>query len=331
LFKTRITEMLGIEYPILEGGMVRVGTGKLAAAVSNAGGLGMISSHDYPSREELRDEIRKTRSLTDKPFGINVGFWPTLYNLDLRELIDTAIEEGIKVFETSGHIVEDDVKRIRKDNVIHIHKVARLRDAKTAERLGADAVTIVGYECGGGAPLEEITTLIQVPQVVDAVKIPVLAGGGVSDARGFVTALALGAVGVVIGTRFMLTQESMVHQSIKETLLKAKASDTLLVQRSIRIGERVIKNERAEKVLAMEEKGATLEELLPFIAGGEQARQAWAEGDFDTLLPCGQVVGLIHDIPTVKEVIDNIIGDARGIIGRLSSLAALGESREAEK
>jgi nitronate monooxygenase len=183
-------------------------------------------------------------------------------------------------------------------------------------------VTIVGYECGGGAPLEEITTLIQVPQVVDAVKIPVLAGGGIGDARGFVTALALGAVGVVIGTRFMLTQESMVHQSIKETLVKAQASDTMVVQRSIRIGERVIRNERAQKVLAMEEKGATLEELLPFIAGGEDTRRAWAEGDFDTLLPCGQVIGLIHGIPTVKEVVDNIMKGAREIIGRLSSLAA---------
>jgi len=322
LFKTKITEMLGIEYPIIEGGMVRVGTGKLAAAVSNAGGLGIISSHDYPSKEQLRDEIGKTKNLTDKPFGINIGFWPTLSGLDRGELIDTAIEEGVKVFETSGHIVEDDVKRIRKGSVIHIHKVARLRDARTAERLGADAVTIVGYECGGGAPLEEITTMIQVPQVVDAVKIPVLAGGGIGDARGFVTALALGAVGVVIGTRFMLTQESMVHQSIKETLVKAQASDTTVVQRSIRIGERVISNERAQKVLAMEEKGATLEELLPFISGGEETRRAWAEGDFNTLVPCGQVVGLIHGIPTVKEVVDNIIKDAREIIGRLSSLAA---------
>lgn len=321
MFKTKITEMLGIKYPIIEGGMVRVGTGKLAAAVSNAGGLGMISSNDYPSREQLKAEIRKTRSLTDKPFGINVGFWPTLSSLDRGELVDAAIEEGIKVFETSGHIVEADVKRIRKGNVVHIHKVARLRDARTAERLGADAVTIVGYECGGGAPLEEVTTMIQVPQVVDAVKIPVLAGGGIADARGFVAALALGAAGVVIGTRFMITQESMVHQNIKETLVKGQASDTIVVQRSIRVGERVIKNERAQKVLAMEEKGATLEELLPFIAGGEKAQRAWAEGDFDTLLPCGQVVGIIHDIPTVKEVIDNIIKGAREIIGGLFSLA----------
>lgn len=318
MFKTKITEMLGIEYPIIEGGMVRVGTGELAAAVSNAGGLGMISSHDYPSREQLRDEIRKTRSLTDKPFGINIGFWPALVDLDRGGLIDTAIEEGIKVIETSGRIGEDDVKGIRKGNVIHIHKVARLRDARTAERLGADAVAIVGYECGGGAPLEEITTMIQVPQAVDAVKIPVLAGGGIGDARGFVAALALGAAGVVIGTRFMLTQESMVHQSLKETLVKAQASDTVLIQRSIRIGERVIKNERAEKVLAMEEKGATLEELLPLLAGGEAARRAWAEGDFNTIIPCGQVIGLIHDIPTVKEMVDNIIKGAREIIGRLS-------------
>ena len=138
----------------------------------------MISSHDYPSREQLKDEIRKTRSLTDKPFGINIGFWPALVQLDRGGLIDTAIEEGIKVIETSGRIGEDDVKGIRKGNVIHIHKVARLRDARTAERLGADAVAIVGYECGGGAPLEEITTMIQVPQAVDAVKIPVSAGGG---------------------------------------------------------------------------------------------------------------------------------------------------------
>ena len=322
MFKTQVTEMLGIEYPLIEGGMVRVGTGELAAAVSNAGGLGMISSHDYPSREQLRDEIRRVRSLTDKPFGINIGFWPALIKVDRGELIDTTIEEGVRVFETSGHITEDDVKRIRQGNVIHIHKVARLRDARTAERLGVDIVTIVGYECGGGSPMEEITTMIQVPQVVDAVKIPVLAGGGIGDARGFVAALALGAAGVVIGTRFMLTQESMVHQRLKETMVEAQASDTVLIQRSIRIGERVIKNERAEKVLALEERGATLEELLPLLVGGEEARRAWTEGDHNTIFPCGQVVGLIHDIPTVKEVVDSIIKGASEIIGRVSSLAA---------
>ena len=322
LFRTRITEMLGIKYPILEGGMVRVGTGELAAAVANTGCFGMISSHDYPSRELLKAEIKKARSLTDKPFGINVGFWPTISTLDRGELIDTALEEGIKVIETSGHIVEDDVKRIRKGKVIHIHKVARLRDARSAERLGVDAVTIVGYECGGGSPMEEITTMIQVPQVVDAVKIPVLAGGGIGDARGFVAALSLGASGVVMGTRFMMTRDSMVHQSIKEKLVKAEAADTVLIQRSIRVGERVVKNERAEKILAMEQRGAKLEELLPFLVGGEIARRAWDEGNFDTLVPCGQVIGLINDIPTVKEVVDNIVKGAQEIIKGLSSLAA---------
>ncbi|OIP26025.1 MAG: nitronate monooxygenase [Chloroflexi bacterium CG_4_10_14_0_8_um_filter_46_9] len=324
MFKTRITEMLGIEYPIICGGMQYVSNAELVAAVSNAGGMGILAVGNFGSKEELRDEIRKIKTLTDKPFGVNVTFMPTLRIIDREGLIDTAIEEGASAIETSGRITEAHVQRIKKGKVKHIHKVARLRDARTAERLGVDAVAIVGFECGGAPPMDEITTFIQVPLVADAVNLPVIAGGGIGDARGFVAALALGADGVVMGTRFMITKESLVHQNVKDAVIRAKETDTVPVLRSLRSMERVFKNEVARKVIEMENRGATLDELVPLISG-DKVRASWEKGDINSaILPCGQVIGLINEVPTVKEVIDDMVSGAEDILNRLTRMIRAG-------
>ena len=321
MFKTRITEMLGIEYPIICGGMQYVSNAELVAAVSNAGGLGLLAVGNFEDKDALRNEIRKIRKLTDKPFGVNVTFLPIMRFIDREGLMDIALEEGASVFETSGRITEDHVRRIKGGGAKHIHKVARLRDARSGERLGADAITIVGFECGGAPPMDDVTTFIQVPLAVDAVSVPVLAGGGVGDARGFVAALALGAEGVVMGTRFMVTKESLIHANAKEVMIKATQSDTIPLMRSLGTMERVYKNEVAEKVVEMENKGATLDELSSLIMG-KSVREAFETGNVDKgILPCGQITGLIKDVPSVKELIDGMISGARDIMERLNGIA----------
>lgn len=321
MFKTRITELLGIQYPIVCGGMQYVSDAELVAAVSEAGGLGILAVGNFEEKDALRNEIRKIRKLTKKPFGVNATFLPMMRFIDREGLMDVALEEGATVFETSGRITEDHARRIKNGGAKHIHKVARVRDAISGERLGADAIAIVGFECGGAPPMDDITTLIQVPLAVNAVKVPVLAGGGIGDARGFVAALALGAEGVVMGTRFMLTKESRVHPKAKEVMIKATQSDTIPVMRTLGTMERVYKNAVAEKVVEMERRGATLEELSEFIMG-KDVREAFETGNTDKgVLPCGEVIGLINDVPSVKEVIDGIISGARDIVERLNRIA----------
>jgi NADH:quinone reductase (non-electrogenic) len=318
LFQTRVTEMLGIGYPIIEGGMMWLGVAELAAAVSNAGGFGIIACGNFPEAETLKAEIRKLKNLTDKPFGVNVSVMPTFRPVDRGALIDISVEEGARAIETAGRDALQFAERIKRGKTRWIHKCARVRDAITAERSGADMVTVVGYECGGAPPQNEITTFILVPLVVDAVKIPVLAGGGIGDARGFVAALALGAEGVVMGTRFIATRECRAHPNIKEAIVKARETDTTLVQRSIGTMERVLRNKTAETVLAMEKRGASLEELKEFIMG-ERARKSWLEGDVDLgILPSGQIIGQIRDVVSVQELIHNIIEGAITIHQRIS-------------
>ena len=322
MLKTKITEMLGIKYPIICGGMQWVSDARLVAAVGEAGGIGMLTAGNYSSKEELRAEIRKVKKASDKPFGVNVTFMPSLRVIDREGQIDTAIEEGATVIETSGKITEEQAKRIKKGRVKHIHKVARLRDARTAERLGVDAVTIVGFECGGAPPMDDITTFIQVPLVVNAVSIPVLAGGGIGDGRGLAAALALGAEGVVVGTRFMITRESLVHQNIKDAMVKARETDTVLVLRSLRSMERVLKNSTALKVLEIESRDGGLEELASLIAG-RKVEESLEKGDIDSaILPCGQIIGLIDNVPSVKEVIDNMVQGAEETLRRLNRMLA---------
>jgi nitronate monooxygenase len=320
MFPTKVTEMLGIEHPIICGGMMWVSEATLIAAVSEAGGLGILASNMFPDRKSLQREIRKIKSLTKKPFGVNINLFPALRPPNNQELIEVCIEEGVRAIETSGRSPEEYVKQIKDGGITLIHKVARIKDAKKAEGLGADIVGIIGYECGGAPPMDETTTLIQVPLAADALNVPVLAGGGIGDGRGLVAALALGASGVIMGTAFMATEECQIHPNIKEAIVRAQATDTIPLLRSIRSMERVLKTSLAMRVYEMEQKGASFEELIPLIAG-EKSLTAWQGGEVEEgLIPLGQVVGLISRVKTVKELIDGIVQEAEAVVRRLGSL-----------
>ena len=321
MFKTRVTEMLGIRYPIIQGAMLRASLAELAAAVSNAGGLGIIASAIFPSAKELRDEIRKAKSLTDKPFGVNINLFPATRPMPNEEYIDTLIEEGVKVVSTSGvRSPEPYMERLKKSNVTVIHKVTTVKHAVRGEEVGADMIAAIGFEQGGNMGMDDVPTLVLIPRVVDSVTVPVLAGGGIADGRGFIAALALGAEGVVIGTRFLATHECNIHPNYKEWMLRSTESDTVVTQRSIKNTHRVLKNEAADKVQEMEAKGASVEEFFTVIKG-EMGRRVMEEGELDAgMALCGLNVGLIHDVVSVKELIDDIINQAEIIGERLDSL-----------
>ncbi|MEE9401533.1 MAG: nitronate monooxygenase [Dehalococcoidia bacterium] len=318
-FKTRVTEILGVEHPLIMGTMHGQSNAELVAAAANAGAFACIASTMYSTSQALREEIRKAKSLTDKPFGVNINLFPMIRPQNIDEYIDAVLEEGVTVIETAGRSPEELVDHIKKGNAKLMHKCARLRDARKAESLGADLVEIVGFECGGHPSREGIGGLVLIPQVVDAVQIPVIAGGGIADARGFVAALALGAEGVLMGTRFLASRECLLHLNLKSRLVDVMSTESTLVLGTIGDPIRVLRTELVSKVQELEEKGATLEDLLPLVAG-EKSREAMSAGDVDnSLLPCGQVVGMIRDIPTVKELIDSIINGAIAVQERLSN------------
>ncbi|MGQ9510262.1 MAG: NAD(P)H-dependent flavin oxidoreductase [Thermodesulfobacteriota bacterium] len=319
MFETRLTQLLGIKYPILQGGLQWLATAQLASAVSEAGGLGIISSLSFPDQDSLRREIRLMKQKTHNPFGVNLSMLPELTKGDrTNEILEVLLEERVPVVETSGRSPEPFVQKLKDHNIKLIHKVPSVRFAKKAESIGADAVTIVGFECGGHPGMEDVTSLVLIPIAADSVRIPIIAGGGIADARGFLAALALGAEGVVMGTRFVLTKECPAHHSIKERFLRAKETDTMLIQRSIRNVARVIRNKAAEMALSMEEKGASLEELMTIISG-QMSKEAYEKGDTEgAIFACGQCVGLIHEIKSVKEVIEGIVKEAYSILQRLN-------------
>ena len=323
MFATRLTEMLGIEYPIIQGGLQWLATAQLASAVSEAGGLGIISSHTFPDQESLRKEIRRMKQETSKPFGVNPSILPGLTNEDqMMELLKVVSEEKVPVVETSGRSPEPFIQKLKSEGIKLIHKVPSVRFAQKAESVGADAVTIVGFECGGRPGMDEVTSLILIPKAVESVKVPIIAGGGIADGRGFLAALALGAEGVVMGTRFVATQECPAHPRIKEAFVNAMETDTLMIYRSIKNASRVLKTEAAEKIISLEQEGAGLQELLAAM-GGRMSPDAYRKADVDgTIIGCGQCVGLIHKIESVKEVIEHIIQDAQSILQRLNSMKA---------
>ena len=295
--------------------MIRLSTAELATAVSNAGGLGIITSADFATTNELRDELRRAKSMTDKPLGVNINLSPTTRPVNTEQYIDVVIDEGIRIVETSGRSPEAYMNQLKQGGVKVIHKApGAVRFAKTAEEIGCDAVSIIGFECGGHPGPDDTSSLVLVRATVEAVGIPVIAGGGFADAEGFVAALALGADGVLMGTRFMATKECPAHPRFKERLIDAKETDTVVTQRSIGAPARSLKNEPALKVLEMEREGASLDRLLT-ITRGDQAERVYSQGDLNAgLTGCGQVVGLIHDIPSVQELIDRIIKGAEAII-----------------
>jgi len=325
MFKTRVTELFGIEYPIIQGALGGGLSGaELVSAVSNAGGLGIIASLSYPTTKELREEIKKTKSMTDKPFAVNIALLPTIRPVNYEEYFTAAIEEGVDIIETSAGRPEPYMKLLKDAKVKVIHKVGSARHARTAERIGVDAVSVVSFEAAGHPLPEDIAASVLIPACVDAVKIPVIVAWGIADARGFVAALVLGAEGVMMGTRFVACKECNVHPKLKEWFLQLGETDTMTINRSINNTERVIRTEYAQKILEMEEKGATLEEILPMISG-EKVRDAYYSGDVNNaVVTAGQVLGLIHDIPSVKELIEGIISEANLIVQRLHNIGIAG-------
>ena len=321
MFETRLTKLLGIKYPIIQGGLQWLATAQLASAVSEAGGLGIISSLSFPDPDSLRKEIRQIRRMTQKPFGVNLSMLPELTRGDrTEEILEVLLEQRVPVLETSGRSPEPFIQKLKSQGIKLIHKVPSVRFAKKAESIGADAVTVVGFECGGHPGMDDVTSFVLIPSVASSLHIPIIAGGGIADARGFLAALALGADGVLMGTRFVATQECPAHPKIKEWFAKARETDTMMIQRSIRNAARVIKNKAAENTLSMEERGASLEELMTVISG-QLGQKALLEGDLEgAIISCGQCVGLIHEIKSVKEVIEEIIREAQAILRNLDSM-----------
>ncbi len=320
MLKTRVTELLGVEYPIQCGTMQWLSRAEFVAAVANAGGFACLAAASFPTQEELEEEIRKTRDLTDKPFGVNVSLFPALMPRPPEEMIETVINAGVKILETAGRNPEPFRKMISDAGLTHIHKCARVRDAAKVDRLGVDIVSIVGTECGGHPSMEKVTTLVLIPEAADAIKAPLIAGGGFSDGRSLVVALALGAEGVNMGTRFIATKECPVHESFKEKFVEARETDTVLVMESLQNPARVLKNPWAEKVLDMEGEGASLEELIPLIKG-DLSRTGWVEGSFEKgLYPAGQSVGRIRNIPSVSDLIQNIVNEAMAVKEKLNKV-----------
>lgn len=308
--KTRITELLGIEYPIICGGMFQVGRAELAAAVSEAGGLGVITSKTQVTPEGLRNEIHKIKALTDKPFAVNLNLFPSQTATPNEDFIDVLIEENIKIVETSGRSPKELMPKLKENGFIVLHKVAGVKYAKSAEQLGVDAVIIVGNETGGHPGMSDVGTLVMLPRIIDSVKIPVIAGGGYADGRGLVSALAFGAEGVVMGTRFMATTEAPIHENVKQWMVNADETNTIVIQRNIGSPSRVALNRVSKEVDRLESEGATIEQLLPLITG-QRAKQVYFEGDLEGgIWSCGQSVGLIKEIVSIKELFAQMTEEA---------------------
>ena len=329
---TRITELLGIRLPIVQGGMHYVGLAELASAVSNAGGLGILTALTQRTPELLAQEIGRCRAMTDRPFGVNLTFLPTFADPPYAEYVRTIIEGGVTVVETAGRSPEAHLPALRKAGVKVIHKCTSVRHALKAERIGCDAVSIDGFECGGHPGEDDVPNMILLPAAAAVLKVPFIASGGMADGRSLVAALALGADGIAMGTRFLATREAPVHDNVKQALLRATELDTRLVMRSLRNTERVLNNPAVNALLDIErERGdvLTIDDIHDQVAGvyprvmrdGEVDSGAWS---------CGMVAGLITDIPSVQDLLDRIMEQAAQIIhGRLCGFAAAAPGQQA--
>lgn len=319
MLQTELTRRLGIRYPIVGGTMMSISTSDFVAAISNAGGLGILASAIYQSKEEFAKAIDRIRELTDKPFAVNINLFPSMRPIDNNEYTDVLVEKGVSIVETSGHSAPADLcDRFKAAGMTWIHKCVGIRYAKKAISLGADMVTVVGYENGGATGKLDIGTLVLVPSVIDAVDVPVIGGGGVSDGRGVAAILSLGAAGVIMGTRLMLTRECPIHENLKQALLKATELDTMLIMRSLGATHRVWNNSAANKCLEKETSAADLSEILSIVAG-DNARKMYQEGDLDAgVISIGQGIGLIHEIPTIKDLFDRIMEQAEQTVRRLA-------------
>jgi NAD(P)H-dependent flavin oxidoreductase YrpB (nitropropane dioxygenase family) len=314
--KTAITELFGIEHPIIQGGMHYVGFAELAAAVSNAGGLGIITGLTQKTPQDLAAEITRCQAMTDKPFGVNLTFLPTVTSPDYPGYIDAIIDGGVKIVETAGRNPQEHLPKLQAAGCKIIHKCTSVRHSLKAQSIGCDAVSVDGFECGGHPGEDDIPNMILLPRAADELEIPFVASGGMADGRSLVAALAMGAEGMNMGTRFIATQEAPVHENVKQAIVAATELDTRLVMRPLRNTERVLNNAAVERLLEKErDLGADLkfEDIIEQVAGvyprimqtGEMDAGAWS---------CGMVAGLINDIPTCKELISRIMAEADALI-----------------
>lgn len=314
--KTRITEMFGIQYPIVQGGMHYVGFAELAAAVSNAGGLGVITALTQKSPADLANEIARCRDMTDKPIGVNLSFLPALNGPDYPGYVRSIIEGRITVVETAGNNPAQVLPVLKDHGIRVIHKCTSVRHALKAQEIGCDAVSVDGFECGGHPGEDDVPNMILLPRAADELDIPFIASGGQADGRSLVASLALGAEGINLGTRFIATQEAPVHPNVKDAILRATELDTRLVMRSLRNTERVLHNAAVERLLVKERnRGDSLrfQDIIEEVAGVYP--RIMLDGDMDAgAWSCGMVVGLINDIPTCRELIDRIMAEAEEII-----------------
>lgn len=317
MLKTRITDLFQIKYPIIKGGMMWLSTAELAAAVSNAGGLGVISSATFDTREKFQAEIQKAKTLTDKPFGVNLPLFPVIKPLDLDDYIKVMADEGVTIVETAGRNPEPYMDSFKRYGIKVMHKTTAVRYALKAEQVGCDAVVIDGCECGGHPGEEDVSSLVLIPLAVKALKIPVIAAGGFGSGAGLAAALALGAEAVTMGTRFMVSREAPMHEEVKQFLLRQKETDTVLILRSHRNSIRVIKNDVADEVLRLEAEGAGISEILPLVKG-TRGKELLDSGKINAgILACGQVVGLIEDVPGAGEIVERVAQEAVDVIQRL--------------
>ena len=314
MLKTRFTEAFGVEHPITQGGMQWVGRAELVAAVANAGALGFITALTQPTPEDLAKEIRRCRDLTDKPFGVNLTILPAINPPPYDEYRRAIVESGVKIVETAGYNPEPHMGDFKAAGIKVIHKATSVRHALKAESVGVDAISIDGFECAGHPGEDDVPGLILIPAAADKLKIPIIASGGIADARGLVAALALGADGVNMGTRFLCTAESPVHLRVKQQIVANDERSTDLIFRTFRNTSRVARNEISQKVLEIERGGGTFEDVRTLVAG-TRGRKVYELGDTDFgVWSASMAMGLIHDIPTVKELVDRIISEAGRII-----------------
>jgi len=318
MFKTRVTGLFGIEHPIVGGCMMHISGPEFVAAISNAGALGMMASAMFDTQGKFRQAVRRAKALTDRPFGINLSLFPALRPIDNNLYVEVILEEGVPVVETSGRRPpEDMLTRLKAGGVKMMHKCVSVRHALSAQRAGVDAVTMFGTEGGGHIGELGLTTMVLVPRAADALEIPVLAAGGIADGRGLLAALALGAEGVTIGTRLLLTEECPIHGNIKQALAAATEPDTLPILGSLHNTLRAWKNSAALKVAKLEAKGGELGAILAIVAGTETERM-YKEGDVDTgVIPCSQGIALVREIKPVAEVISEMVREAQSRLAQV--------------
>lgn len=323
--ETRITRALGIKHPVVQGGMQWVGLAEMASAVSNAGGLGILTGLTQPTPEDLQKEIARCREMTDQPFGVNLTILPTIKPVPYEEYAQAIVDSGIKIVETAGRNPEPFLPLFKSAGITVIHKCTSIRHSLKAERIGCDMVSVDGFECAGHPGEDDVTNMILLPLAARRLKIPFLASGGLADGKGLAAALAMGADGINMGTRFMVTREAPIHEKVKQAMVDASELDTALIYRSLRNTARVFKNSIAEKVLEIESQpGATnFEDIRPLVQGAK-GKELFEDGDLDRgIWSAGMVVGLIDDIPSCEELIDRIVHEAESIISeRLQQIAS---------